>query len=91
MKPIVAGGVACLFVALTSSAFAQSYPSRPVRLVVGIAPGGGLDASTRIVANGLTKVLGQQVVVENRPGAGGTIAATAVASAAADEIGRAHV
>lgn len=65
-------------------ACAQSYPLKPVKLVVGIAPGGGLDASTRIVASGLSKHFNQQVVVENRAGAGGTIAAAAVAGAPPD-------
>ncbi len=63
---------------------AQAFPAKPIRLIVGIAPGGGLDASTRIVAGGLSKTIGQQVLVENRAGAGGTIAAGAVAAAAPD-------
>jgi len=63
---------------------AQNFPAKPIRLIVGIAPGGGLDASTRIVAGGLSKVINQQVLVENRAGAGGTIAAAAVATAAPD-------
>jgi tripartite-type tricarboxylate transporter receptor subunit TctC len=70
--------------AASGIAHAQGFPAKPMRLLVGIAPGGGLDASTRIVASGLSKVLGQQVVVENRAGAGGTIAAANVASAAPD-------
>jgi len=68
----------------TGFANAQTFPSKPIRLIVGIAPGGGLDASTRIVANGLSKTINQQVLVENRAGAGGTIAAAAVAAAAPD-------
>jgi tripartite-type tricarboxylate transporter receptor subunit TctC len=63
---------------------AQTFPSKPIRLIVGIAPGGGLDSSTRIIAGGLSKTLNQQVLVENRSGAGGTIAANSVATAAPD-------
>ena len=73
-----------LFALVTGFTHAQPYPAKPIRLIVGIAPGGGLDASTRIVAGALSKVINQQVLVENRAGAGGTIAAGAVASAAPD-------
>lgn len=63
---------------------AQPYPARPVRMLVGFAAGGGADALARIVAGKLSTVLGQQVVVDNRPGAGGTIAADTLAKSAAD-------
>ncbi len=59
--------LACALMA-GAATHAQPYPAKPIRLIVGIAPGGGLDASTRIVANGLSKVVGQPIVVENRPG-----------------------
>jgi tripartite-type tricarboxylate transporter receptor subunit TctC len=61
-----------------------NWPERPIRFVVGLAPGGGTDLFTRVVANELAKRLGQPVIVENRPGAGGSIAAGAVAKADAD-------
>jgi tripartite-type tricarboxylate transporter receptor subunit TctC len=65
---------AALLAALAcSGAVAQSYPSRPVRLVIGLPPGGSTDVMGRIVAARLTARLGQQVVVDNRPGASGTI------------------
>src|SRR5438270_4854880 len=65
-------------------AFAQDWPTRPVRIVIGFGAGGGTDVATRVVADGLSEALGKQFVVENRPGAGGTIAGGMVAKAAAD-------
>ena len=67
-----------------SPGFAQGFPSRPVTLVVGFAPGGASDIIARQVAAKLTGLLGQAVIVDNRAGAGGTIAAGAVARATAD-------
>jgi tripartite-type tricarboxylate transporter receptor subunit TctC len=69
---------------ISSGAFAQGYPSKPVRIIVGNAPGGTGDLSTRIVARKLSEKLGQQFIIENRPGAGGVIAAKALAAAPAD-------
>jgi tripartite-type tricarboxylate transporter receptor subunit TctC len=73
-------GCACAL----SAAWAQDYPNRPIILVVPYAAGGGNDAMARIVADKMSQTLGQQIVIENRGGAGGTIATRAVARAAAD-------
>src|SRR5262245_42663867 len=63
---------------------AQTYPSKPIRLVVGYPPGGSGDFTTRIAADELSKDLGVPVIVENRAGAGGNIAAELVAKSAPD-------
>jgi len=74
---------ACI-VAFTHLAVAQDYPSRPIRLIVTVPPGGAADFIARLVGGRMSEALGQPVVVENRGGAGGTIAADAVAKAPAD-------
>src|SRR5262249_25690068 len=66
------------------SARAQSYPSRPVRLIVGLAAGGGQDIVARLMGQWLSERLGRQFIVENRPGASGNLALEAVANAPPD-------
>ena len=63
---------------------AQNYPARPLRLIIPFSPGGATDVPGRILAQKLSEVFGQQVVVDNRPGAGGTIGTDIVAKAPAD-------
>src|SRR5262245_57343962 len=79
----LAAGAAALPV-VSRAARAQSYPSRPVRLVVGFPAGGPADFAARLVAQWLSEPLGQQFVVENRPGAGSNIATEAFIRAPAD-------
>jgi tripartite-type tricarboxylate transporter receptor subunit TctC len=70
--------------AVSRLAWAQAYPSRPVRIVVGLAPGGANDITARLMGQWLSERLGQQFVIENRPGAGTNIATEMVVRAPAD-------
>lgn len=76
--------VAAVACAITPSAFALDYPAKPLRLIVGVAAGGANDTVARLVAQALSGRLGQAVVVENRPGAGGMIGLEAAANAPPD-------
>jgi tripartite-type tricarboxylate transporter receptor subunit TctC len=80
----VALAAAALMWSQLSVAQAQDWPTKPVRILVGFGAGGGTDIVARVVADRLSEALGQQFVVENRVGAGGTIAGGAVAKAEAD-------
>ena len=75
---------ALLGLAVCGNVLAQAWPSKPIRMIVNFPAGGVVDVIARLVSPGLSESLGQQVVVENRPGAGGNIGADAVAKSAGD-------
>ena len=79
----LAAGAAAL-PAISRVARAQAYPTRPVRIIVGFAPGGGADITARLIGQWLSERLGQQFVIENRPGAAGNIGTNAVVRAVPD-------
>ena len=81
---IIAGLVACGCVAPIAATAQQAYPNKPIRLIVGFAPGGNTDTVARIVGQKLGERLGTQVVIDNRGGAGGTIGTDMAARANAD-------
>ncbi len=83
--PVMLRRATCVLLACTGgTVFAQNYPARPVRLLVPLAPGGGNDTTARLVGAKLSESLGQQVMVENRPGGAGVIATEIVVRAPAD-------
>ena len=83
-RQFVASGFAFPMLCYARSALADDYPSRPITLIVPQAPGGGNDTIARIIAQKMTQSLDQQVIVENRPGAGGTLGTRQLAKSAAD-------
>jgi tripartite-type tricarboxylate transporter receptor subunit TctC len=84
MKAAIRIGLAAAALSVAGAVGGQSFPNRPVTLTVGFAPGGGTDTAARIIAQKLGENLGQSVVVENRAGAGGNIAAQHIATAPPD-------
>ena len=84
-RRLLAAALACAALPLgATSAWAQAWPSKPIKLLVPLAAGSTADIISRLVGNELSKVLGQPVVIENKTGAGGTIATAEVARAAPD-------
>jgi tripartite-type tricarboxylate transporter receptor subunit TctC len=79
----LAAGAAALPV-ISHAASAQTYPSRPVRLIAGFPPGGVVDVFARLIGQWLSERLGQPIIIENRAGAGGNLAAEAVVKAPPD-------
>ena len=84
MKRVLSALICGIGVACAASALAQAWPERPVRFIVGFTPGGPSDIIARALGQKLAELWAQQVVIENRPGAGGNIAAELVAKSAPD-------
>ena len=85
LRTALSGTIALgLAAGLSATASAQAFPSKPIRIIVPFAAGGSVDALGRLISPKMTEALGQPVIVENRPGAGATIGADAVAKAAPD-------
>jgi tripartite-type tricarboxylate transporter receptor subunit TctC len=84
MKRLLSGAVLVLAALAAGTSFSQTYPTKPVRIVAPFAPGGGTDFIARLIAQKLTERLGQQVIVENKPGAGGNLGAEFAVKSAPD-------
>jgi tripartite-type tricarboxylate transporter receptor subunit TctC len=84
IRNLTCGALACLFLLAAHAARADDYPSRPIKLLVGAPPGGTTDTIARAIAGPISAALKQSVIVENRPGAGGNLAAETVAKAKPD-------
>jgi len=84
MKIWMSAAIAALVVLPAPRAEAQTYPAKPIRMIVPFAPGGPNDVIGRVVAQKVSELIGQPVVVENRPGAGGAVGTAVVGTAAPD-------
>src|SRR5499427_4639309 len=83
-KPTLLCAIVAIACATGGIASSQTFPNRPIRIVVGFAPAGPADVMARLIGQHLTSMLGQSIVIDNRPGAGGTIGARAVAESDPD-------
>lgn len=84
MKKILLAAVLATLTAVAMNAFAQSYPAKPIRMIVPYTPGGSIDTVGRLVADEMQRILGQSFIIENKPGASGMIGANEAARAPAD-------
>src|SRR4051812_24322652 len=84
LRSAIAALMSCVFLALTVPASAADFPNKPIRFLIGFAAGGPVDIVARIMAQWLSEHFGQQVVVENRAGSGGNIAAAAAVTSPPD-------
>jgi len=84
MKPVLRIAVACFALALAGTAFAQQYPTKPVKILIPFPPGGVTDNAGRIIAQKLSERLRQQFYIENQPGAGGNLGMSNVARSPGD-------
>jgi tripartite-type tricarboxylate transporter receptor subunit TctC len=84
MRRLVQGLICAALLSAGCSAWAQDFPNRPIRVIVGFGPGSGADITARVVGARMSQTLGQQIVVENKVGAGSSLAAEAVARAPKD-------
>lgn len=80
---MLSGAIACALLG-SANAWAQTWPNKPIRMIVPLAPGGGTDIAARVVANYLTEALGQQVIIENKLGANGVVGVDFASKAAPD-------
>ena len=83
-SPAARAALTMLALAIPDAVLAQDYPSRPITMLVGFPPGGSTDAAARILQDPMSQALGQQIIIDNRGGAGGTTAAAQAANAAPD-------
>src|SRR5687768_9002138 len=84
LRGLKRAAAAVLAIAAIGAAHGQSYPAKPVRIMVGYVPGGGVDTTARMVGQALSDLWGSPVVIENRPGAAGNIATEVTAKAPPD-------
>src|SRR6266545_5167071 len=84
MRRLVRGLICAAAILTACAASAQDFPNRPIRVLVGFGPGSGADITARVVGARMSQILGQQIVVENKTGAGSSLAAEAVARAPKD-------